>query len=102
MRTGPPPAFRGRPGSSYRQAIGILRRVKSDLERSKEDFDGHRQPAMDAVDKAMQELQAVQDSIQAAQAAAAAKAAAQQQNAQQAPAPTPAPAPAPAPATPPQ
>ena len=98
---GPPPGFRGRPGASYRQAIGILKRAKADLERSKEDFDGHRQSAMDACDKAMQELQAVQDSIQAAAAkAAAAAAAAQQQNAQQAPATTPAPAPAPAPAPP--
>ncbi len=92
MRPGPPPGFRGRPGNSYRQAIGILKRAKADLERSKEDFDGHRQSAMDACDKAVQELEAVQASIQAAQAAAA-KAAAQQQNAQQAPTPAPAPAP---------
>jgi hypothetical protein len=70
-----------------------------ELQRSKEDFDGHRQTAMDAIDTTVQELEAVQKSIQAAQAAkaaAAAAAAAQQQNAQQ---PVP-PAPAPAPATP--
>ena len=101
MRPGPP---RGRPGNSYHQAVAMLKHVKMDLERSKDDFDGHRQSAMDACDKAVQELEAVQTSIeaaraaQAAQAAAAAKAAAQQQNAQQAPTA----APAQAPAAPPQ
>jgi len=91
---GPPPGFRGRPGASYRQAIGMLKRVKMDLERSKEDFDGHRQSAMDACDKAVQELEAVQASIQAKQEAeAAARAAAQQTNAPQTPAPAPATAP---------
>jgi hypothetical protein len=91
MRPSGPP--RGRPpGGSYRQAIGVLKRVKADLERSKEDFDGHRQSAMDACDKAIQELEAVQSSVEAARAAAAAaaKAAAQQTNA---PAPAAAPAP---------
>jgi hypothetical protein len=83
---------RGRPGSSYAIAIMQLRRVKMDLERSKEDYDGHRQTAIDACDKALQELEAVHKSIQAAEAAriAAAKAAAA---AQQAPASAPAPAP---------
>jgi hypothetical protein len=81
---------RGRPTMGYRQVIFMLKRTKADLERSKEDYDGHRQTALDAVDKAVQELEAVQASIQAADAAkaAAAKAAA----AQQAPPPaTPAP-----------
>jgi hypothetical protein len=72
----------------------MLKRVKMDLERSKEDFDGHRQSAMDACDKAVQELEAVQASIQAKQEAeAAARAAAQQTNAPQTPAPAPATAP---------
>jgi hypothetical protein len=58
-----------------------LRRIKMQLENSKEDYDGHRQSAIDACDKAAQELEAVQKSIQAAAAAkaAAAKAAAEQQ-----------------------
>jgi exonuclease VII small subunit len=95
---GPPGGLRGRPpGSSYRQAVQVLRRVKMDLERSKDDYNGHRQSAMDACDKAMQELQAVQESIEAARAAAAKAAAEQQQNAPPPPAAAPAPAPAPAP-----
>jgi hypothetical protein len=76
-----------------------LRRAKAELERSKEDFDGHRETAIDACDKALQELEAVQKSVEAARAAAAAKAAAaaaaQQQSTEQAPAPAPAPSPAP-------
>jgi len=90
----PPPGFRGRPGNRYRQTVMFLKMAKTDLEHSKDDFGGHRQSAMDACDKAVQELEAVQASIQAA-AAAAAKAATPPQDAQQAPAPTPTPAPAP-------
>ncbi len=77
-RPGMPPGFRGRPGGRYGQTIMFLRMSKAELERSTDDFDGHRQSAIEAVDKAMQELQAVQTSIQAAAAAkaAAAKAAA--------------------------
>lgn len=62
----------------YHQVIFMLKRTKMDLERSKDDYDGHRQTAMEACDKAIQELEAVQASIQAAEAskAAAAKAAA--------------------------
>jgi hypothetical protein len=87
------PGFRGRAGMmNYRNTVMMLKRVKADLENSKEDYDGHRQSAIDACDKAMQELEAVQKSIQAAQAAkaAAARAAA----AQQTPPPDATPAPA--------
>jgi hypothetical protein len=88
-RPGPPPGFRGRPNMGYRQVIIFLKRAKTDLERSKDDYNGHRQTAMDACDKAVQELEAVQASIQAdlAAKAAAAKAAADAAAAQQAPAP---------------
>jgi len=77
-RQGPPPGFRGRPNMGYHQVIFMLKRTKMDLERSTDDNDGHRQTAMEACDKAIQELEAVQASIQAAEAskAAAAKAAA--------------------------
>jgi hypothetical protein len=97
-RQGPPPGFRSRPGMmNYRQAIVILKRAKTDLENSKEDFDGHRQSAMEACDKAAQELEAVQASIQAAAAAKAAAAKAAAAAAQPAPAPAQAPAATPAP-----
>ena len=62
-----PPQFRGRQSPVFRQALGILRRAKMELSRSQQDYDGHRQSAMDACDKAMQELQAV---VQAQAAAA--------------------------------
>jgi hypothetical protein len=78
----------------YRQAVMILKRAKADLERSTDDFDGHRQSAMEACDKAVAELEAVQTAIQAS----AAKAAAAAQAAQPAPAPAPAPAPTTTPA----
>ena len=82
---------------NYRNAVMMLKRVKADLENSKEDYDGHRQSAIDACDKAVQELEAVQGSIQAAMAAKAAAArAAAQQVPQQTPPPAQAPAPAPA------
>jgi len=87
----PSPGARVRPGSNYRQVIMILKRTKMDLQRATDDYDGHRQSALDACDKAVQELEAVQTSIQAKAAAAAAAA-------QQAPAPAPAPTPTPAPA----
>jgi hypothetical protein len=93
---------RGRPGNSYRAGVAILTRVLADLQTSKDDFDGHRQSAIDACTKALQELQAVQKVFQAKQAAAAAaaKAAAEQQQQQQqsgqtAPLPGTAPNPAP-------
>jgi hypothetical protein len=50
----------------------FLRRAKMDLENSKDDFAGHRQTAIDACEKAMQELEAVQASIQATAAKASA------------------------------
>jgi hypothetical protein len=61
----------------------VLKMVKTDLERSTDDFDGHRQSAMDACEKAMKELQAVEASVRATAAAKAA--AAQQAPAQAAP-----------------
>jgi hypothetical protein len=84
--------MRGRPGIVYRQASSVLKRAKMELQRATDDFDGHRQSAIEACDKAIQELDAVQKSIteaQKAKAAAAAAAAAQQQNAQPAPATAP-------------
>ena len=98
-----PPGFRGRTGMNYRNAVMLLKRAKTDLENSKDDFDGHRQSALDACDKAIQELEAVQTAAAktaaaAAKAAAAARAADQQAappaQAPAAPATTPAPAPA--------
>jgi hypothetical protein len=91
MRQGMRPGMRGRPDIIYRQASSILKRAKMDLERATEDFDGHRQSAIDACDKAIQELDAVQKAImeaQKAKAAAAAAAAAAQQTNSPAPAPS--------------
>ncbi len=89
----PPPGNRPRPmmgprnrqGMMYQRAVMFLKQVKMELQNSKEDYDGHRQSAMEACDKAVLELEAVQTSIQTAAAKAAA--------AQQAPATAPAPAP---------
>ncbi|MGP8199011.1 MAG: hypothetical protein ACLQU4_05850 [Limisphaerales bacterium] len=90
IRQGRPP--RRGPVNNYAQAIRNLKWIKADLEKSTEDFDGHRQSAMDACDKAVQELNAVLAAKEAARKAAEAKAAAEQQNAQQTPAQAPAPA----------
>jgi hypothetical protein len=81
----PPP--RGRPNMGYQQVIFMLKRAKINLEHSNDDYNGHRQSAMDACDKAVQELEAVQASIMAA-AKAAAAAAVPPPGAQQAPPPT--------------
>jgi hypothetical protein len=59
----------------YAQATFSLRRAKMELEHTTNDFNGHRQSAIDACAKAITELEAIQASEQAAaQAAAAAKA----------------------------
>jgi hypothetical protein len=92
-----PPGFRTRAGGRYQQTIMFLKMSKAELEHATEDFDGHRQSAIDACDKALAELQAVQSSIQKA---AAARAAAQQSQAPAAPNTTAAPAAPAAPATP--
>jgi hypothetical protein len=96
VQTAPPGAMRPRPrGSlSYRGVILNLKRAKDQLERDTNDYDGHRQAAIDACDKAMEELQAVQSSIDAARKAAiaAAKAAAAEQAQTNQPPPSTAPA----------
>jgi hypothetical protein len=99
---GRPAGPRGRLGMyNYHGIAMTLKRVKAELEKSTDDYDGHRQSAIDACDKAAQELEAVQASVQAAAAAkaAAAKAAAAAAAAEQPPATatTPAPAATPAP-----
>jgi hypothetical protein len=81
----------GRSRATFQQTMSSLRRAKMELQRSSQDFDGHRQSAMDACDKAMAELQAV---VQA-QAAASRMAPPQGQV-------SPAPAPTPTPQAPPQ
>lgn len=62
----PPPGGRsmpphGRAIGLYHQSIRMLTMVKSELERSKDDYNGHRQSALDACTKALAELQAVQE-----------------------------------------
>ena len=66
----PPPNFhpmppRGRMIGLYRQSVRMLTMAKADLQRSKDDFNGHRQSALDACTKAIQELEAVQAAISA-------------------------------------
>lgn len=82
--------MRGRPGPAmiYRQASMVLKRAKTELERGTNDYDGHRQSAIEACDKALQEMDAVQKVIadEAKARAAAAAAAAQQTNSTPAPA----------------
>jgi hypothetical protein len=51
-----------------------LRHAKLELEHTTNDFNGHRQSAIDACAKAITELEAIQASEQAAAQAAAAKA----------------------------
>ena len=76
-RPGGPPGFRRGPGANnYHGIANALKRVKADLEKSKDDFDGHRQSAIDACEKAAQDLEAVSVAAQASAKAAAAKAAA--------------------------
>lgn len=89
-QNGPPGALRPRPrgGLSYRGVIRNLQMAKTQLERDKHDYDGHRQSAIDACNTAIAELQAVQKSIDEARAAAAAKAAAEQEQTNQPPAST--------------
>lgn len=90
FRQGGPAGMRGRPGPAmiYRQASMVLKRAKTELERGTNDYDGHRQSAIEACDKALQEMDAVQKVIadEAKARAAAAAAAAQQTNSTPAPA----------------
>jgi len=54
------PNFGTQPGHpSFRQAIMALRRAKLELQHSKDTFNGHQKPAIDACDKAIQELETV-------------------------------------------
>jgi len=85
----------GRGGLSYHAAVVSLKRAKADLERSKEDFNGHKAAALDAIAKASEELDAIQKIVQAEEAAKAAAAAKAAQAAQSAPDAQPAPAAAP-------
>jgi hypothetical protein len=48
------------PGLAYRSAIASLRRVQAELQRGTNDFEGHRQPAIDACTAALKELEAIQ------------------------------------------
>jgi len=98
----PGPGMRGRPGGSYFITLRYLRMSKVELERSTDDFNGHRKTALDAVNKAIEELTIVQREAQAAaqaRAIAARNAAAQNGQAPatggplQAPTQNPAPAP---------
>jgi hypothetical protein len=43
----------------YQRALMALQQTKAELQRSTNDFEGHRETALDACDKAMTELQAV-------------------------------------------
>lgn len=96
MRRGMPP-FRNRAAMNVRNSVMMLKRVKMDLANAKEDYDGHRQSAIEACDKAIAELEAVQTSIQATAAKAAAAKAAENQ-APTTPPPSTPPAQTPAPA----
>ena len=52
--------FRSAPQhQSFRQAIMALRHAKLELQHSKDTFNGHQQTAIDACDKAIQELEIV-------------------------------------------
>ena len=44
---------------SYRQTIMALRRAKLDLQHAKDTLNGHQQTAIDACDKAIEELECV-------------------------------------------
>ena len=62
MNPGNPGMRRFNPGArlfSVRNSIGSLDRVMADLKRSTNDFDGHRETAIDACAKAKEELMAV-------------------------------------------
>jgi len=70
----PPPGLQPRPFSRARQpepvlsrAISDLRMAKMQLQRSTNDFDGHKASAIQACDKAMEELQAIVKASVAAQ-----------------------------------
>jgi hypothetical protein len=54
----PQPRFR-QPQPVYARAISDLRVAKMQLQRSTNDFEGHKDSAIQACDKAMEELQAV-------------------------------------------
>ena len=66
MMPAPPPGPGARPPARFRQpqpifarAISDLRMAKMQLQRSTNDFEGHKDSAIQACDKAMEELQAV-------------------------------------------
>ncbi len=61
------PAVRSRMiAGNYRRTVIFLKQTKVQLEGAKEDYDGHRQTAIDACDKAIKELEAVQAAIEEA------------------------------------
>jgi hypothetical protein len=54
------PRLRSTPqGQSFRAAIMALRRAKLELQHSKDNLNGHQRSAIDACDKAIQELEIV-------------------------------------------
>lgn len=59
---GPPPNFRRGPQRGaylYTRGLADLHMIKMELQRSKTDLGGHRDSAVDAVDRAIAELEAV-------------------------------------------
>jgi hypothetical protein len=58
----PPPRFR-QPRPVYSRAVSDLRAVKMELQRAQGDLGGHKDSAIEACDKAMQELLAVMKAL---------------------------------------
>lgn len=58
----PPPRFR-QPHLAYNRALGDLRMVKLELEHAQGDLGGHKDSAIEACNKAIQELTAVMKSL---------------------------------------
>jgi hypothetical protein len=58
----PPTRFR-QPHQAYNRALGDLRMVKMELEHADGDLGGHKASAIEACDKAIQELTAVEKSL---------------------------------------
>lgn len=63
---GMPPGRLRAPGTFiYMRTLGDLRMVKREMQRASNDFGGHRDSAIAACDKAIEEIQAVQAAVQA-------------------------------------
>lgn len=54
LTAGPAEAFEHHP--AIRRAIGALEAARADLQRANHDFGGHRVAAMDAIDRALEQL----------------------------------------------